>query len=67
MLLKIHQWYSLECPSEEKCCDIFKYMGRGSWVAQLVKHLALNFGSGHDLRVVKSSPVSGSRLCVESA
>ena len=29
---------------------------RGSWVAQLVKLLTLDFGSGHDLRVMKSSP-----------
>ena len=26
------------------------------WAAQLVKNLALDFGSGHDLRVVGSSP-----------
>lgn len=34
----------------------------GTWVAQLVKHLTLDFGSGHDLRVVGSRPVSGSLL-----
>ena len=28
----------------------------GAWVAQLVKHLTLDFHSGHDLRVVRSSP-----------
>ena len=26
---------------------------RGAWVAQLVKHLTLDFGSGHDLRVLR--------------
>ena len=34
----------------------------GAWVAQSVKHLTLDFGSGHDLRVVRFSPELGSRL-----
>ena len=29
---------------------------RGTCVAQLVKHLTLDFGSGHFLRVMRSSP-----------
>jgi len=37
----------------------------GAWVAQSVKHPAVDFGSGHDLRVVRSSPASGSMLDVE--
>ena len=32
-----------------------------------VKHLTLDFGSGHDLRVVRLSPLSGSALSVELA
>lgn len=32
-------------------------------MAQRVKHLNLGFGSGQDLRVVRSSPTSGSMLC----
>ena len=39
----------------------------GIWAAQLVKCLTLDFSSGHDLRVVKSSPASGSVLSGESA
>ena len=35
---------------------------RGTWVAQLVKRLDLDFGSGHDLRVVRLSPMLGSTL-----
>ena len=31
-------------------------------MAQLVKHPTLDFNSGHDLRVVRSSPRSGSTL-----
>ena len=31
-----------------------------AWVAQLLKCPTLDFGSGHDLRVVKLSPISGS-------
>ena len=40
---------------------------KGAWVAQSVGHLALGFGSGHDLLVVGSSPASGSLYSVESA
>ena len=34
----------------------------GTWVAQLVKHLTLDYGSGHDLRILGWSPVAGSML-----
>lgn len=40
---------------------------RGVSMAQLVKHPILDFGSGHDLRVVRLRPASGSSLGVESA
>ena len=36
-------------------------------MAQLFKHLILDFGSGHDLRIVRSSPELGSMLSRESA
>ena len=36
-------------------------------VAQLVKHLTLDVGSGHDLRVAGLSPTLGSPLSRESA
>ena len=36
-------------------------------MAQLVEHLTLDFGSGHYLRVVRSSPELGSVLSVEPA
>ena len=36
-------------------------------MAQLVEHLTLDFGSGHDPRVMGSSPMSGSMLSVEPA
>ena len=45
----------------------FKDQSRGTWVAQLVKYPTLGFGSGHDLRVVRSSTVSGSVHRVVSA
>jgi len=38
---------------------------RGLWVAQSVKHPTLDFGSGHDLGVLRSSPASGSALGVD--
>ena len=40
---------------------------KDAWVAQSAKCPTLNFGSGHDLRVVRSSPMSGSALGVEPA
>ena len=35
-------------------------------MAQLVEHLTLHFGSGHDPRVMGSSPRSGSVLIMET-
>lgn len=32
----------------------------GSWMAQMVKYVTLDFGSGYDLRVVSTSPTLGS-------
>ena len=40
---------------------------RAPWVAQLVKHRTLGLGSRRDLRVMRSSPASGSVLIAESA
>ena len=37
-------------------------MARGAWVVQLIKHQTLGFSSGHDLRVLRLSPVSGCEL-----
>ena len=39
----------------------------GAWGAQLVECLTLDFGSGHDLRVVRLNPALGSMLSMESA
>ena len=43
-----------------------KYKGH-TWVAQLVEQPTLDFSSGHDLRVARSSPTLGSTLSMESA
>ena len=40
---------------------------RGTWVAQSVKSVTLDFGSGHDLRAIKLSLMSGSTLGMEPA
>ena len=37
---------------------------RGPWVAHLVKHWTLDFGSGHDRRVLRSNPMLDSELRV---
>jgi len=39
----------------------------GTQVAQSVEHLTLDISSSHDLRVMGSSPESGSALSKESA
>ena len=38
----------------------------GAWVAESVKCPTLDFGSGHDLKVVRSSPKLGSALMARS-
>ena len=44
-----------------------KNVWRGTWMAQSVKLQTLDFGSGHDLRVLRLSPMSGSVPNVEPA
>ena len=40
---------------------------RGTWMAQLIEHPTLGFGSGCDLRVLGSSSMLGSVLSEEPA
>ena len=42
----------------------FKRRLRDAWVAQLVKHLILDFDSGHDVKVCEIEPHIG--LCADS-
>ena len=51
-------------PVKHISCNVNVNCG-GTWVAQLVK--PLDFGSGHDLRVVRLSPTLGSVLGMEPA
>ena len=44
-----------------------KFLFRGAWVAQSVKHLILDFSLGHGLKIVRWNPESGSTLSVKSA
>ena len=57
----------LHCPNQINGCDSgtsFLKVVRiwGVWVAQSVKHLALDFDSGHDPRVMGASPAMVSML-----
>ena len=45
-------------------CIVRTIRNRGAWVAQPVKHLILDFGSGHDLTVRGLEPHV--RLCADS-
>ena len=48
--------------------EVFKNKNMGkAWVVQSVEHLTLDLGSGHDPRVMESSPELGSVLNVEPA
>ena len=50
------------CPTLPKYnLKSFKY--RGAWVAQSVKHLTLDFGSGHDLAIWEFKPRIG--ICAD--
>ena len=44
-----------------------KSADRGAWVAQSMKHLVLEFGSGYDPKAMRSSPTLDSRISGESA
>ena len=48
------------------CIDTDKNGKKGAWLVQSAEHWTLGFGSGHDLRVVRQSPVLGSILHAES-
>ena len=45
----------------------FKEVPWGSWVAQSIENLTLDFRSGHDSRFVRLSSASGSLLSMEPA
>ena len=59
---KIKEFMTAKPPLQE----ILK-SGEGACMAQSVKHPNLDFGSGHDLRVMRLSPIWGSVLNGESA
>ena len=56
--------YEVEKPYDHDC--LHKWGKGGGRMAQLVKHLTLDFGSGHDLRVVSVSPMLDCTLSVEA-
>ena len=47
--------------------NVLKTFFRGAWVAQSVEHLTLDFGSGHDPRVMGLSPMLGLTVIMEPA
>ena len=49
-----------------KTLPLKKITYMGAWVAYSVKYPTLDFGSGHDLRVVRSSPMLGAMISRES-
>ena len=59
--------YKLETHAHKTVLPTYKNacMYRGTWVAQLVKHLTLDFSSGHDFTVHEIEPQVG--LCPDNA
>ena len=62
----------MECIKEYKFSSVVaqsytKNKLSGTWVAQLVECLTLDFSLGHGLRVMELSPILGSLLSEESA
>ena len=53
--------------TQAKAESYYQFTFQGTWVSQMVQHVTLDFGSGHDPRVVTSSPASGSMLAMEPA
>ena len=58
---RVSEWIGREEVLHCSQISALKNLGkRGNWVAYVVKHPSLDFSSGHDLRVVRSSPELGS-------
>ena len=47
--------------------EVLQKYPRGAWVPESGEHPTLSLSAGHDLRIMGSSPVSGSTLSTESA
>ena len=62
----VAQGISISAHQLGKSRSDYQSLGRGAWVAQSVEHLALGFSSGHDLMIVRSSPLLDSMLGAES-
>ena len=58
---------NVEAGPEVDTLRLQKVCWRGTWMGQSVTHPTLDFGSGQDLRVVRSSSVLGFVLNKESA
>lgn len=48
-------------------CFIEIHLSRSTWVARVIGHPTLDLAWGHDVRVMRCSPMSGSALSVEPA
>ena len=65
---RIHPFFLFLWPSpslEQNC--LIKYNAAGNWMVQLVRCPSLDFSSGHNLKIVRSSQALGSALGMESA
>ena len=65
-IVRHYKWSNIFFWKAELFYKVNKYPW-GAWEAQLVELPTLDFSSGHDPRVVGSSPVSGSVLGMEPA
>ena len=65
--ISIPQFLGLCSDVEGSAQHHLKAIGWDTWVAHLVKCLTLDFGSGHNFKVMRSSPVSYCVLSMEPA
>ena len=66
-LLTIGLLSAAEVHAAEGFVAIKTFVTWGAWVARWVKHLALDLGSGHDLKVCEIKPCIGLCVCQRGA
>ena len=65
-LCKVKRILEMEGGNALNAIELYTQQWWAAWVAQLMKHLTLDFGSGHDLMVRGIKPCMGSLWTAQS-